>query len=452
MTSPPSTTGTSQPGERSALGPLAPLIRSPAAGGAALGIATIVALVWANVAPDAYTDFWSTKIDLSLGSEYDLEVKLSTIIKNAVMSVFFLVVGLEIKRELTVGELADRRIAILPFFAAAGGMLVPVGVFLAITAGTAGAAGWGIPMATDIAFALAALRLLGGRVPVQLIALMLAIAVIDDIGAILVIAVAYSDALAIGWLAASLGALALVAVLLRLRVTALTPHVTLFLIAWACMAQSGVSPTIAAVAFGLLMPATVIAARHGRHHGDHGEGHGHDPRIEAMDAARAKVPILHRMEHSLAPWSSFVVLPLFALAFAGIRIDADTVQAALESRVTFGVALGLIVGKTVGVTLGALLALRLGIGRLPPRVNMVHVVGVGALAGIGFTVSLFVATLAYSDPGLVDEARMGILAGSVIAAVVGLGALLMTARRDGGEVARTAGDVPEHEAGEARSR
>lgn len=405
----PPATGEALPAPRRVLGPLGPMLEAPAAGGIALGVAAVIALVWANAAPAAYTELWTTPVVLDVGGRTIVDTYVAEIVKNALMSVFFLVVGLEIKRELVIGELQDRRVAVLPLFAAVGGMVLPVAVFLAVTGGGPAASGWGIPMATDIAFALAALRLLGARVPVQLLALMLAIAVIDDIGAILVIAVAYSGALAPAWLAASLVALVAVAVAVRMRVTSITLLTLGLLVAWVCMAYSGVSPTIAAVAFGLLMPARPTAT---------------EPSWPGPERS-----ILERMEHGLAPWSAFVVLPVFALAFAGIRVDAGSLADAASSRVAIGVALGLVVGKTLGVTLGALAARATGLGRLAEGVSVRHVVGVGALAGIGFTVALFVATLAYTDPGLVDEARIGILAGSIAAAVVGLALLGSSTRR-----------------------
>ncbi len=437
---------------RRVLGPLQEFLQTTAAGGLALLIATVAALVWANVAPDSYTELWGTPITLDAGA-LDIATDLKTVVKNVLMSVFFLVVGLEIKRELTVGELKDRRVALLPLFAAIGGMALPAALYLAVNAGGPGQSGWGIPMATDIAFAVAALRLLGTRVPAQLAAFLLALAVIDDIGAILVIAVAYTSGLAPAWLAAAVLLLALVGVLAQQRVSLVTPYVILGLGAWACMSLSGVSPTIAAVAFGLLIPVRAlrprdeVAARAGAL-ADDLEGGWHDEDLDRAawrglgELRRDGVPLLERMEHALTPWSSFVVLPIFALAFAGIRIDADSVQAALESRVTLGVVLGLVVGKTLGVLLGTLVAVALRIGRLPGGVTWPQVAGVGALAGIGFTVSIFVANLAFTDPALVADAKMGILAASVVAAVIGTLILLTLSRRGApgeGEAPRTAG-------------
>jgi NhaA family Na+:H+ antiporter len=295
-------------------------------------------------------------------------------------------------------------------------------------------------MATDVAFALGALAALGRRVPTGLVAFLLGVAVIDDIGAIVVIALYYTDSLAFGWLAAALGAFLVMAVLRRVEVRHMAPYVALGLVVWFCTLESGVHPTIAAVAIGLLTPArpfqepATVSAEAIRI-ADETADEPDDPDADA-DAwgrltwlSREAISPLTRVEHHLHEWSSFLVLPIFALANAGIVLDAESLEAATETSIALAVALGLVVGKTVGLTLGVGLAVRLGLSPLPSGVRWAHVVGVAALAGIGFTVSLFIAGLAYTAPSELEAAKIGILAGSIVAAAIGLAALLAASRR-----------------------
>jgi NhaA family Na+:H+ antiporter len=362
------------------------------------------------------------------------------IVNDGLMTFFFLVIGLEVKRELTVGELANRKAAMLPLVAAVGGMVVPALVFLAVIGGGEGGRGWGIPMATDVAFALGALAALGRRVPVGLVAFLLGVAVIDDIGAILVIAVFYTDVVAFGWLAAALCGLVAMAALQRVHVRHLMPYVVLGLFVWFCTLESGVHPTIAGVAIGLLTPVRpfqdpVAVSAEAIRIAEETADAPDDPDQDADSwrrlawLSREAISPLTRVEHGLHEWSSFVVLPIFALANAGIVLDAASLEAATETRIALAVALGLVLGKTVGLTLGVALAVRLGIAILPAGVRWAHVVGVGALAGIGFTVSLFVAGLAYTDPSQLEAAKIGVLGGSVVAAAVGLATLAAVSRR-----------------------
>jgi NhaA family Na+:H+ antiporter len=310
------------------------------------------------------------------------------------MTLFFFVVGLEIKRELVEGELRDRRNAVLPVLAALGGMVLPALLFLALNAGGAGVDGWGIPMATDIAFSLAVLALLGASVSSGVKLFLLTLAIVDDIGAILVIAVFYTSDLRPEWLLGAIGAI--VAVVLMRRVG--MQHPALYLIPgfvlWLCTFESGVHATIAGVVLGLLTPV-----------------------IPGPRAGPAE-----RLEHRLHPWSSFVVVPLFALANVGVVLGAGAIERAGSSSVTWGIGVGLVVGKTLGISVLTLLALRLGLGRLPTGMRMRQVVGVAGVAGIGFTVSLFVADLAFTG-ALLDDAKIGILGASIVAA--GLGAILL---------------------------
>lgn len=424
---------------RLVLRPLQDFLRLEAAGGLVLLAATIAALVWANVATGSYTDLWSTELTIRLGDHVITE-SLQDVVNDGLMVIFFLVVGLEVKRELVVGELSSRQAALLPAFAALGGMVLPALIFLAVMGGGGGSRGWGVPMATDVAFALGALALLSRRVPSALVAFLLGVAVIDDIGAILVVAFYYTDTITLGWLALALGGLAAILVLQRLQVRHVPVYVALGVLVWFATFESGVHATIAGVALGLVTPvrpfqrpATVSAeaVRIAEATDDHPE----DPDADAAQwrrlswLSREAISPLNRVEHGLHEWSSFVVLPIFALANAGIVLDSASIDAARDTPVAAAVALGLVVGKTLGLTLGVFVAVSLGLSRLPPGVTWSHILGIGALAGIGFTVSLFITDLAFTDPAVVAASKIGILAGSIVAAILGTALLLLAGRR-----------------------
>jgi NhaA family Na+:H+ antiporter len=420
--------------------PVERFMRQEAAGGIVLAAATVAALLWANLDPGSYASLWDTAVTLEVGGRV-VEEDLLHVVNDGLMTLFFLVIGLEVKRELTVGELRDPKAASLPFFAALGGMVVPALIFLALTAGGEGGDGWGIPIATDVAFALAALAALGSRVPTALVAFLLGIAVIDDIGAIAVIAIFYTDALHLAWLAAAGAGLVAVAALNRIHVRSTTVYVVLGIAIWFATFESGVHATLAGVALGLLTPARPFQrpAAVGAEAAEVSRGVLERPDDDETDAGRMRrlswlskeaISPLDRVEHALHRWSSFVVLPIFALANAGIALDRDGLDAVTANGVAAGVAAGLVVGKLIGVTGGTLLAVRLGVGRLPRDVGWSHVLGIGGLAGIGFTVSLFIAGLSYpEDPALETAARLGILGGSAAAAILGVALLLAATRR-----------------------
>lgn len=366
------------------------------AGGALLLAAAVAAIVWAN-APfgDTYFDFWAARLNIDLGA-VAIDESLLSWVNDALMAVFFFVVGLEIKRELTRGELAEPRKAALPAIAAVGGMLVPATIFLAINLGGDGERGWGIPMATDIAFAVGVLSLAGARVPLSLKVFLLALAIVDDLGAIAVIALFYTDDLALWWLVGAVALFATTYMLARLGVRNIFMFLAIGIVAWLAVYESGIHATVAGVMMGLLIPS-----------GDSGEGPS----------------VLTRLEHILHPWTSFVIVPIFALANAGIVLDGGVVRDAAASPVSLGVALGLMLGKPIGIVLFAFAAVKLGVASLPDGVSWPQVAAVGMIAGIGFTVSLFIAPLAFSDAGLVDEAKLGILVGSTLIGIAGLVAL-----------------------------
>jgi NhaA family Na+:H+ antiporter len=378
-------------------------------GGVLLLAAACTALVWANVSGTSYTDVWSERLTVGWGNFAITEDWLHWI-NDGVMTVFFFVVGLEIKRELVHGELRDRRAAGLPFLAALGGMLVPPLLYLALNAGGAGARGWAIPMATDIAFAVVILAALGHRVPRPLKVFLLTLAIIDDIGAVVVIAVFYSEGIAPGW---ALGAIAVVGAILcmqRLRVATPLAYVAPALILWVCTFESGVHATIAGVVLGLLTPARPFGGR------------------DVIDA----------LEQRLHLWSSFLVVPLFALANSGIGLGGEAVEQTLRSPIALGIVIGLVLGKPLGIVAASALAIRVGLGRLGDGVSLRHVVPLGCVAGIGFTMSLFISELTFRGEQL-SEAKIGILVASTLSAVIGIVALLVVAR--GGRRGGTPSDV-----------
>jgi NhaA family Na+:H+ antiporter len=389
---------------------------------AVLLVGTVVALSWANMPGETYDAFWRTTTELRVG-DWMLALDLRHVVNDAAMAIFFLVVGLEISRELTVGELRDKRTIIVPALGALGGLVLPALIYLAFEHSGPAAAGWGIPMSTDTAFLVGVLALFGPRCPDQLRLFLLALAIVDDIGAITVMAVFYSDRVSVGALAV---AAALVAVMIGLRVAGvwrLTPYVLVGIMLWVAVYESGVHPTLAGALVGLIVPAAAVGAEHRQRLSFYGRAviEAADPlRVRlATAAARATVPTNDRLQDTLHPASAYVVLPLFGLANAGVRLDWTTLQAAATSRVTLGVIVALLVGNAVGISATAGIALRTGLGALPGRVRYGHLIGGAVLAGIGFTISLFITDLAFTDEILRRDAKIGVLAGSLLAAVLG---------------------------------
>ncbi|MEZ5157006.1 MAG: Na+/H+ antiporter NhaA [Solirubrobacterales bacterium] len=375
--------------------PVADFLKTEEGGGFALFAGSVVALLWVNLLGiDGYESFWHTKLTIGFG-EISITEDLGHWVNDGLMTLFFFLISLEIKREIVHGDLREPRKAALPVLAAAGGVLVPVAIFLAVTAGTDGTSGWGIPMATDAAFAIAALAILGDRVGVGAKLFLVTIAVVDDILAIAVIAIAYTSDLSLPWLLASIGTLGIVAAMRRLGIGAIWPYAIVGVLVWIAVLESGVHATIAGVALAFLTPAKPIDGRQ----------------------------VIEELEERIHPWTSFLVLPVFALANAGVVIGGDALGAGDGARVAVAVALGLVAGKLIGISAAAWLALRLRIGALPEGLGFRSVIGIAALAGIGFTVSLFIAALAYDDPLLVDAAKLGILGGSVVSAAIGVAIL-----------------------------
>jgi NhaA family Na+:H+ antiporter len=419
-----------RPIPRRVLRPLQEFLDTSTAGGTLLLGAAVLALAWANSPWGAtYDRFWSTPAELHVGG-WSIGEDVRGWVNDGLMTLFFLVAGLEIKRELITGELRDRRAAVLPALAAVGGMAVPAALFLVVTAGTASASGWGIPMATDIAFALGVLLLAARHAPAGLKPFVLSLAIVDDIGAIAVIAVFYSEGLDLLALAVAVGAGAAMLVSYRVGVRAVPITVALGALVWLATEASGVHPTIAGVALGLLAPSVPFqrpraVSAEARRTADLTADAPEPPDADAVhwlrlaSLSREAVSPLARTEHALLPWTSFAIVPLFALANAGVRLWGGGIADAIASPVTLGVVLGLVVGKLVGITAASWIALRTGVARLPSGVRFSHVFGAAAVAGIGFTVSLFVTDLAFDDPGTVAAAKVGILAASLLAGAVG---------------------------------
>jgi len=374
-------------------------ISEEAAGGVALLAMTAVGVMWANFDGAGYRHLWESTITLGGGS-LRVSERAREWVNEALMTLFFFVVGLELKRELVIGELRDRRAAALPIFAAAGGMIVPASIFFAFNAGTPAARAWGVPVATDIAFVLGALAMLGRRAPAGLKLFLLALAIVDDLGGIVVIALFYSDGVSIGYLIAA-GMVAVVIAAMRRRVAAIPAYMMVGVVLWYLVYRSGVHATMAGVMLGMITPAVPVRGRE----------------------------VLRLLEQRLVRWSAFVAVPVFALANAGVELSASEIRRAVESRVVWGVVLGLVVGKAVGITAFALGAVRLGWARLPVGLRPLDMAGGAALGGIGFTVALFIADLSFGyDPAVLAQVKIGILVASITAAVVG--SVVLAASRD----------------------
>jgi NhaA family Na+:H+ antiporter len=388
-------------------------LRPELLGGTLLVGATLLALVWANSPwAGAYHGLWSARFSVQLG-EWSLSKPLVVWVNDALMAVFFLLVGLEIKREFLAGALMSWRKAALPMAAALGGMVVPAVLYLLLNLGGPGEAGWGVPMATDIAFALGLLAIVGRGAPLELKVFLAAVAIVDDLGAILVIAIAYSSDLVLGALLASVAFMALLVLANRVGVRSAWPYMVLGVGLWYALLRSGVHATVA----GVLLAATIPM-------------HEGGPRAESRS-------LLHRMEHGLGPWVAFLIVPVFALANAGVTLGAAAAARLLEP-VSLGIILGLVLGKPAGILSFSWIAVRAGIAELPTAVSWRHLQATAALAGVGFTMALFIGGLAFDDAALLDQAKTAILAASVIAAVLAR-VLFATATRTHASVPESVG-------------
>jgi NhaA family Na+:H+ antiporter len=415
--------------------PFQDFAQKQSSGGIVLIASTVVALVWANSPwSTGYAALWHIEFSVGMG-DFSLSKDLTHWINDGLMAIFFLVVGLEIKREVLVGELSSLRNAALPVAAAMGGATVPALIYLSLNAGREGVAGWGIPMATDIAFALGVLALLGDRVPVALKVLLTALAIVDDIVAVLVIALFYTSDISWGALGVAAVFFSALVVINLIGVDRTLIYALLGIGLWLAFLLSGVHATIAGVLLAMTVPASSFIdpaefLNRGRYVPDRFEQAGEkgtdvlrneerQAALHALDhATRRLEPPLHELEHTLHPWVVFAIMPLFALANAGLPLDAK-VLGSVADPIALGILLGLVFGKQIGVMLFSWLAVQSGLAELPRGIGWRHVYGVGWLAGIGFTMSLFISDLAFNGGSLMDTAKLGILAASLISGVVG---------------------------------
>jgi NhaA family Na+:H+ antiporter len=425
------------------LGPFRAFAGSNAAGGILLIAAAVIALAWANSpVASSYVSLWDTRMTVGIG-DATLSMTLLHWINDGLMAVFFFVVGLEIKREVLVGELASVRRATLPIAAAVGGSVVPAIVFVLIVGSGLGARGWAIPMATDIAFALGVLALVGDRIPVGLRVFMAALAIVDDLLAVVIIAVFFTSDVSVIALAAAAGCLVLLVAANVLGIRRPVVYAVLGLLLWLAILESGVHATVAGVLLAMVIPSrarldTADFAARARRVVDHiARRHDSDepPTIEEQHDAlwdletiteRAQAPML-RFEHALLPWVAFVIVPIFALANAGVAVAGD-LGSMLTEPVALGVAVGLVIGKQIGITTATLLVVRAGLAPLPTNVTMKHIYGAAWLGGIGFTMSLFISDLAFGGGPVLALAKVGILVASIVAGVGGYAVLRFATR------------------------
>jgi Na+:H+ antiporter, NhaA family len=415
--------------------PLREYLREEAAGGIVLMAAAALALAWANSPwQAAYAGLWETQLAVQLG-RFTIEGDLRHWVNDGLMTLFFLVVGLEIKRELVSGELRTWRSASLPVVAAAGGMAVPAGIYALLNAGGPGADGWGVPMATDIAFALGVLALLGSRVPAALKVFLLTLAIVDDLGSIAVVALFYSQGVSPARLTVAAGLLVLVAVLRTARVWWLPVHVALGLGLWLALWDSGASPALAGAAMGLLTPARptsppeLVRDRGPALAQELADDPRPPPLREMLREARGTVPLAERLAHDLHPLTAFVVVPLFALANAGVTLDRHALAGGgAGGTVLWGILLGRVLGKLAGITAAAWLAVRLRLAVAPGGASWPQLAGVATVAGIGFTVPLLVADLAFPAGRFDAAVKLGLLSASVVAGAGGALILLLGGR------------------------
>ena len=411
-------------------------------------LAAIVALVVANTGlHEGFLGFWHTEVVLGVGSHVGA-MSLAHIINDVLMALFFLLVGLEIKYEMTVGELTNIRDCALPIIAAVGGVLAPIGIYLAFNAANPGTAhGWGVPTATDIAFALGIMALLGDKVPNGIRVFLSTLAVADDIIAILVIAVFYGDVPDLGWLAAAAVVLVALVALNRTHVYSLYPYLAAGIVLWFCVFMSGVHSTIAGVLLAFTIP---IGSRvklgsfldWSRDRVDDAESYYEEDKPVVVQGkymqtvrtlsriSRQVMPPAVRLEQRLYPWVYFAVLPLFALTNADVAFLGGDVGALLSGPVFLGVLCGLVLGKPLGILLFSLVTVKLGVAKLPEGVNWKHMIGAAILGGVGFTMAIFVANLAFADAALVAEAKLAILCASLVAGVAGFAVLLRQAAKE----------------------
>ncbi|TDD44877.1 Na+/H+ antiporter NhaA [Nonomuraea terrae] len=398
-------------------------LRTEAGSTSVLLAATVLALAWVN-SPwgNTYEAFWHTPMGISFG-DAAFSLDLRHWVNDGLMTVFFFLIGLEVSYEIRLGQLRDRRLVAVPAVAAFGGMLVPAGVYLLLNAGGPAAGGWGVPIATDTAFVLGLLAVVGARCPDPLRAFLLTLAIVDDVLAIMIIAIFYTDRLSVPALLLAVLLLAAIVTLRWLKIWRAPAYIVLGFSLWVATLQSGIHPTLIGIALGILVFVYVPTDHKLLLAGEAVQEFTSTPSARAAREATRRVQravsVNERLQLRLHPWSSYVIVPIFALANAGVRLDGETLRAAATSPVAIGVALGLLLGKFVGISLGTWLPLRLGWGTLPGNLVWGQLLGGAAVSGIGFTVALFIVDLAFEDSVLHDQAKIGILAGSLLSAALG---------------------------------
>lgn len=425
------------------LGSLGHRVRSAALGfaswapstGLLLLLASILAIVLTNsVLAPQFEAFWHAQLNLSFGA-FSYAMPLLHWVNDALLTIFFFVVGLEIKREFTVGSLAGWRQAALPIAAAIGGMAVPALLYLAVIHRGPWAIGWGVPMATDTAFAVAIIAMMGSRVPVELRIFLTAAAIVDDIGSIVVVAIFYSGALHLAWLLGAAGLVAALWLLNRSSVYRVSPYIILGVVLWVCVQASGLHPTLAGVLLAAFIPtrpppdyktlalqAESILMEEARHRGEHYRRGPSEPAMQALDAIHDRLESpADRMLRNAAPRSSYIVLPIFALANAGVAIGANMIGG--HRMLMLAIAAGLVIGKPLGYVIASVLAVRLRLAEKPVSYSWRQLVGAGGLAGIGFTMSLFIAGQSFPVPGDFAAAKIAVFAASILSALIGIAIL-----------------------------
>lgn len=414
------------------IAPFQRFVRIEGLGGILLFGATVIAIIWAN-SPwgDVYQNIWKYKIGLE-GDNFHLVKPLILWVNDALMAIFFFLVGLEIKRELLIGELNSPRKAALPLFGAFGGMIIPVSLYFILNNNPTAESGWGIPMATDIAFALAVVKSVGKRAPLAMIVFLTAFAIIDDIGAVLVIALFYSEEIKVGLLLFSILPLATLALLGYLRFYSGTVWFILGATVWLLFLKAGIHPTIAGVLLAFTVPLTrrlsvktyvdnlSLLVQKIKKTGDNDDTILNEKQIHYVNdleswTDKLQSP-LQQLEHRLHYWVAILILPVFALANAGVVFD---VAVGIDWRLAMVISVSLFVGKFIGVPLFTIIGLRLRLTELPQGMNLHNVIGAGLIAGVGFTMAIFISNLAFTDPVLTNSAKIGILIGSFVAGILG---------------------------------
>jgi NhaA family Na+:H+ antiporter len=392
------------------ISPLRDFLNRESTSGLLILVASALGLLVAN-SPLSDVYFSTLDLHLAMGADwYLIDLSILKLINSLLMSIFFFVVGLEIKRELTTGHLASIKKAMLPFVAALGGMAVPALIYLSIAGGVA-PGGWGVPVATDIALAVGLLTMIGPSVAASLRSFLLALAVIDDIGAILIIAFVYSTGIKFSWLAAGFICIALIAALKMVGVESTLVYSVFAFTLWFTFYKTGIHPTLAGVILGLMTPNIIRR------------------KTKIEDVEDGSVSVIEWLEHKFHPVSTFVVVPLFAFANTGVVITADSIQGAWQSAVAWGIFFGLVVGKPLGVLLASFAAKKAKIAELPEGVNAPSLLATGSAAGIGFTVAIFIANLAFTDPQMQDIAVLAVIVASVVSALISIALFKVLTKR-----------------------